>query len=78
MGRPVLVKFLHGQGLSTILVDGSQPQIEGDALMAIHNRLPADKQIAGVNSLNIVEYIMRCCLVHLNRYVIYFTKHGHQ
>ncbi|KAK0466054.1 uncharacterized protein EV420DRAFT_1636650 [Desarmillaria tabescens] len=68
-GCPVLVKFLHRQGLSTILVDGSQPQIEGcgDALMTIHNHLPAKKQIAGVNSLNIVEYIMQCCLVHLNR-----------
>ncbi len=71
MGCPVLIKFFHGKGISTILVDGSQPQIEGcgNALMTIHDCLPTEEQIAGVNPLNIVEYIMRCCLVHLNQYI---------
>ncbi|PBK85904.1 hypothetical protein ARMGADRAFT_1128235 [Armillaria gallica] len=68
--REVRFKALHGDGIATILVDGSHPQIMGcgDDLvqrnLEIHesHRLFSDEDPA-----SIVTRIMRICLVHLDR-----------
>lgn len=73
-GRPVKFKFLHGSGISTILVDGSKPQINacGDDLLQRIQSLPPNKLPANVSQVtsakDIPPFIMRLCLVHLDRY----------
>ncbi|PBK79565.1 hypothetical protein ARMGADRAFT_1101263 [Armillaria gallica] len=68
--REVRFKALHGDGIATILVDGSHPQIMGcgddivQRNLEIHesHRLFSDEDPA-----SIVTQIMRICLVHLDR-----------
>ncbi|KAJ7586636.1 hypothetical protein C8J56DRAFT_1085151 [Mycena floridula] len=72
-GREVQFKFMHGTGLKSILVDGSKPQVNGcgDALWEIFEKLPNEHKDnlnqMGINKENIVEFIVRLCLVHIDR-----------
>ncbi|KAJ7600076.1 hypothetical protein C8J56DRAFT_879820 [Mycena floridula] len=68
-GCEVKFEFLHGEGIISILVDGSKPQIEGCglALLELNNRLPPNQRLPIDDPLEIVKYIVRVCLVHLDR-----------
>jgi hypothetical protein len=68
-GQPVKFKFIHGTGLRAILVDGCKPQVDacGDDLLT--RNWP---EISGIHEKDpqvIVQYIVRTCTVHLDRYV---------
>lgn len=67
-GRPLKFKFIDGEGLRAILVDGCKPQVDacGDSLVS----LAASRPMALVKETNpqvIVQYILRTCTIHLER-----------
>lgn len=68
-GKKVLFKFIDGSGLRALVVDGCKPQVEacGDDLVQRNDPL-----ISGIHTTDpqeIVQYIVRTCSVHLDRYV---------
>ena len=75
-GEPIKFQFIHGSGIRGIVVDGSKPQIQGcgDALMARN-----DPKISGIDEDDpekLVHYVVRLCMVHLERYVIDRRHHN--
>lgn len=67
-GEIVKFKFLHGTGIRAIVVDGSKPQIQGcgDSLLSRN-----DATVTGINTVDaqeIVHWIVKLCMVHMNRY----------
>lgn len=70
-GKRIKFKFMDGEGLAAIVVDGSKPQANGlgDALLKqlalrgeVHSIKESDPQV-------IVQHILKTCVVHLERYV---------
>lgn len=70
-GRPVLFDAFSGGkgGIRSILVDGCKPQIDalGDFLVKYND--PAVSGIDETDPQRIVEYLVKLCLVHFDRYV---------
>ncbi|KAF4566597.1 hypothetical protein EYR36_012028 [Pleurotus pulmonarius] len=69
-GETVKFKFMHGSGISTILVDGSKPQINGAGDDFVERNWCISQETQLVKEENpqiIVQHIVRCCLVHLDR-----------
>ncbi|KAJ8489244.1 hypothetical protein ONZ45_g13660 [Pleurotus djamor] len=69
-GKPVKFKFMHGEGIRTILVDGSKPQMNGagDDLVQRNRSIPEKKRLVHEDDPQaIVQHIFRVCLVHLDR-----------
>ncbi|KAJ2926622.1 hypothetical protein H1R20_g10478, partial [Candolleomyces eurysporus] len=67
-GKPVCFKFLDGAGLTTILVDGCKEQVDGcgDDLVARAQKR-GNMEFAQLDPRVIVQYIIRTCVVHLER-----------
>ncbi|PBK62050.1 hypothetical protein ARMSODRAFT_1025177 [Armillaria solidipes] len=68
--REVRFKALHGDGITTILVDGSHPQIMGcgdDLVQRNLEILESHRLFSDEDPASIVTRIMRICLVHLDR-----------
>jgi hypothetical protein len=69
-GCKVCFKFLDGEGLVAILVDGSKEQANGcgDDLRDRYHQLPEDHPACGtVEPAHIVEHIIKLCRVHIDR-----------
>ncbi|KAI0309098.1 hypothetical protein OF83DRAFT_1273383 [Amylostereum chailletii] len=67
-GRAPKFKFMHGEGLRVILVDGCKAQIDacGDTLVNINNALDTPLVVERDPQV-IVQYILKTCSVHLDR-----------
>ncbi|KAK0440373.1 hypothetical protein EV421DRAFT_1905514 [Armillaria borealis] len=66
----VRFKALHGDGIATILVDGSHPQIMGcgdDLVQRNLEILESHRLFSDEDPASIITQIMRICLVHLDR-----------
>ena len=68
-GRPVQFKFMDGKGLLAILVNGCKAQADGcgDALLK-QNAKRKNTRITETDPRIIVQYILRTCDIHLDRY----------
>lgn len=69
--RPLEFKFIDGTGLQAILVDGCKPQVDGcgDALVKLISRRP-HSLVRENDPQTVVQYILRTCVIHLERYVL--------
>jgi hypothetical protein len=73
--RPVLFKFMDGQGLRAILVDGCKAQVQGCGDDLIDRaRKRGHSQFAQMAPDEIVQYVVRTCLTHLDRKFIAMAK----
>lgn len=66
-GSPVKFKFIHGEGIKAICVDGSKPQMLGCGKDLIKRNDPSKSGINECDPLLIVSHIARTCFVHLDR-----------
>lgn len=69
-GKKVKFKFLDGEGLCAIVMDGCKPQIEGLGRDLVRRIDPAICGISERDPQKIVEYIARLCFAHIGRYVV--------
>lgn len=69
-GRQVEFKFIHGRGICAILVDGDKAQAQGCGEDLITRNNSELSRIATNNPQEIIQYILRTCMVHLDRYAI--------
>lgn len=67
-GKPVKFKFLHGEGIKAICVDGNKPQIQGCGDDLIRRNDPSISGVYDRDPQMIVTRIVRTCFVHLDRY----------
>lgn len=71
-GKRLDIKCLHGQGnLAVILTDGHPGQALGlgDALLELND--PTVSGIYTKDAEEIVQYILRTCDIHCDRYVLF-------
>lgn len=66
-GKRVKFKFMDGTGLKAILVDGCKPQVDACGDDLVKRNRPEITNITTYNPQEIVQNIVRTCIVHLDR-----------
>lgn len=67
-GKPVQFKFIHGSGIRAIVMDGCKAQVEACGDDLVRRNKPEQSGIIEMDPQVIVQYIVRTCLIHLDRY----------
>ncbi|TFY62625.1 hypothetical protein EVJ58_g3736, partial [Rhodofomes roseus] len=75
-GKPVKFKFLHGEGLRAIVVDGSKPQAIGCGLDLISRNDSEKTGIQVDDPKIIIQYVLKTCSVHLDRNLDELARKG--
>ena len=67
-GKEVKFKFIHGEGLAAIVMDGCKPQVTGCGRALVAQARDLENSCCQETDPHvIVQYIVQTCFVHLNR-----------
>ncbi len=66
-GEQIKFKFMHGSGIRAIVVDGSKPQIQGCGDSLLSRNDPKVSGITETDAEKIVHWIIKLCMVHVDR-----------
>ncbi|KAJ7510558.1 hypothetical protein B0H11DRAFT_2401870, partial [Mycena galericulata] len=66
-GVQVKFKFMHGEGLRTILVDGNKPQANALGADLVARNQPEISGISETDPKKILLFILRTCIFHVDR-----------
>lgn len=71
-GKPVQFQFMHGRGIRAILVDGCKAQVDACGDDLVKRNKPEVSLINETDPQVIVQYVLKTCIIHLDRYIVLF------